>query len=470
MGEGSYRDRQHNVSLSRPIALLVVVVFVGCSHGGLELDYDYEDSRDYPGPDPSFGGRDGVVTLSIGDSDDRAMGVAVQHDGRIIVGGYARIGPGYDIAVARLQSPGDLDRQFGGQGSGIVCFDISDSNDWATSLALQPDDKIVMAGHTAGGPDRDIFVMRLSAGGSPDPSFGDGDGVVVFDVAGYDDWCHGLALQPDGKIIAGGYAWNGTDSDIVLLRLNPDGSLDSSFGDSGGVVVTDIGYEGAHGGLGTFRLPEERVCAIALSQDGHIVVAGSVSGTYPLKLASGTTIPWHDSRAMLVRYDSSGTLDTGFGEEGVATTIYKDAYSAVAVDREDRILAAGGRWYLDRLTASGKWDARFDGDLGDDRRLGLDSWEDRFPRRIAIDEHGAIFVAGYTRTRGSDYDFAAVRYTSGGVRFDGVRDPSFIFRTDIRDNDWCQAMAIQPDGRILMAGYTHGASENDDFAVVRYLP
>ncbi|HJZ57421.1 MAG TPA: delta-60 repeat domain-containing protein, partial [Gemmataceae bacterium] len=192
------------------------------------------------GLDPSFS-TDGKVTVNFGD-DDRVNAVAVQPDGKIVaVGSWD--GTRSDFAIARFNPDGTPDTTFGGAGGGFapgsgkanVFFgaSIGSGQEFATSVAIQPDGKIVVAGYsninTPGGQN-DFAIARLTADGTAlDNTFGPAsDGKITINW-GADDKASGVALRPDGRIVVVG-SWTGLHSDFAIAQLTPDGKLDTTFG------------------------------------------------------------------------------------------------------------------------------------------------------------------------------------------------------------------------------------------------
>jgi uncharacterized delta-60 repeat protein len=232
--------------------------------------------------DPTFGGTGRVWTPIAG--NDRATGVALQPDGKIVVAGRAKtLDPtsNYDFALARYTAEGELDDSFGDGGK--VVFSVLDDN-LGRKVVIQPDGKIVIAGYACeerkGAPEYCYFgVARVDSGGVLDPSFG-GTGKVHTDVN--DGFPYDVALQSDNKIVAVGIHGNLTDfpSNVVLVRYLPDGSLDGEFGDSG-ISETNYGY--IRNAAGDIRL----------QADGQIVVCG------------GTANHTHVS-AVVARYQATG--------------------------------------------------------------------------------------------------------------------------------------------------------------------
>jgi uncharacterized delta-60 repeat protein len=178
------------------------------------------------------------VTTEVGSSDDRAYSVAIQSDGKIVVAGFERNGiSNFDFALVRYNTDGSLDTNFDSDGK--VTTAIGSGTDSAYSVAIQSDGKIVVAGYSDNGSNDDFALVRYNTDGSLDTNF-DSDGKVTTEVGSSDDYAESVAIQSDGKIVAAGYSSNGGNNDFALVRYNTDGSLDTSF-DSDGKVTTAIG-------------------------------------------------------------------------------------------------------------------------------------------------------------------------------------------------------------------------------------
>src|SRR5262249_11173817 len=202
------------------------------------------------------------------------------------------------------QSPiAGLDASFGAGGKVITEFGGTGAGDWASSVVVQPDGKLVAAGQTNVHGPTDFALARYYPNGTLDPSFGTG-GKVIMDFAGSDDGARAVALQLDGKIVAGGWSVANGLVSFALARYNSNGTLDTSCG-TGGKVITGFGVT-AQG------------FATAVGPDGKIVVAGYAN------------IDW-GSQFALARYNSDGTLDTSFGTGGKVTTTFGDPGDSSAV-------------------------------------------------------------------------------------------------------------------------------------------
>jgi uncharacterized delta-60 repeat protein len=174
-----------------------------------------------------------------------------------VVAGETKNGSASQFALARYNTDGNLDTDFDTDGK--VFTTVGSSNDYAYSVALQSDGKIVAAGRSMPSYE-DFALVRYNADGSLDTNFGTG-GKVTTPIGNDDDTANFVAIQTDGKIVAAGYSYGSSNIDFALVRYNADGSLDTNFG-TGGKVTTPIG---GSSDIGT---------SAAIQSDGNIVVAG----------------------------------------------------------------------------------------------------------------------------------------------------------------------------------------------------
>jgi uncharacterized delta-60 repeat protein len=189
-------------------------------------------------PDPTFGG-DGIVVTDLSPSSDFANGVALQANGKIVVVGSVSAGADNGkVGVLRFRSDGSLDPLFSGDGK--VLFDPTSTFDDGFAIGVEPDGQIVVAG-AAGvdGPHERFVLIALTRRGSLDPSLG-GDGMVFTDVTPKADDPLALAIQADGRIVVvGTAALHAPDPKFAVVRYERDGSLDATFGGDG-VVITNL--------------------------------------------------------------------------------------------------------------------------------------------------------------------------------------------------------------------------------------
>lgn len=273
-------------------------------------------------PDNTFSG-DGLASADLGGSEDIAQAVIQQPDGKLVVAGSGRPGgaQGSNFALARFNVNGTLDATFGN--GGLVHLDLGGSDEQAMGLVLQASGQLVMAGWgNASGSYRTYFA-RFNADGSQDGTFGTGGFTAADFGGGSENWPYDLASQADGALVAVG-AVSGPDPlrlDMGLVRVTANGLLDDSF-DGDGLLVVDVE------GIG------DEARSVAIQPDGAIVVAG-------YSVAAGN----NPANAALIRLDSTGTLDPGFGNAGIAIVDLgsHDVLYAVAVQGDGRIAAAGLR-------------------------------------------------------------------------------------------------------------------------------
>jgi uncharacterized delta-60 repeat protein len=263
--------------------------------------------------DRQFGAGGKVTTDFFGDSDG-ANALVLQADGKLVAAGPAFTGGGSnpDFALARYTPSGHLDKGFGTEGK--VTTDFAGNHDIATALVVQPDGKLVAAGYTLSqsGSASDFVLARYNPDGSLDASFGTGGKVTTF--FGFFAQAFGLVVQADGKLVAAGFTRGA--GDFVLVRYNPDGSLDASFG-TGGIVTTFFGSGEAH--------------ALALQADGKLVAAG--------RAVVGSSFDF-----ALARYNPDGSLDPTFGTGGIVTTDFAanfDEALGLALQADGKLVAAG---------------------------------------------------------------------------------------------------------------------------------
>ena len=346
-------------------------------------------------PDPSFGVGGKVATDFFG-FNDGCFAVAVQSDGKIIAAGGAFADSGVttnDFALARYNSDGSLDGGFGNGGK--VSTDLGDGvNDEALDVVIQADGKIVALVGRAAFTNSDFILVRYNSDGTPDPGFGGGSPVTT-DFFGGDDFPAALALQSDGKIVAAGAAGGGIGGfDFALARYNSDGSPDATFG-IGGKVTTDFleGLDSAH--------------SIVVQGDGKIVAAGLANEKFG------------DGYFALARYNSDGGPDASFGFGGMVTTGFSGGFGEIgemALQCDGKIVAAG------IVTVAGTWDGglvRYNSDGSVDAGFGNGGTiitdflgDDDFIVSTAIQSDGKILIGGTAQSGASldSSDFALARY------------------------------------------------------------
>ena len=327
-----------------------------------------------------------------------------------------------------------------------ITTDFDGRDDSIAALALQPDRKLVAAGTaTVDGIIR-FALARYLPDGTLDAKFGGGGTVTT--LIGTASSARAIVVQPDGKLVVAGMATVAGDISgrFALARYLPDGRLDSGFG-NGGTVITDFDS----------RPYTDLIHAAVLQPDGKVVVAGE---TMTGNIA--------DSQYALARYLPDGQLDPSFDGDGKLTTEFGpglDAAYTVVIQPDGKLVAAGrGTWCgptLARYLPDGQLDPGFV------RRDGTVRTSMCAANSAALDRDGNIVLAGGTLN--STLEFAVARY-----RPDGTPDRSFgengEVATRVGRQAGAQAIALQPDGKVIAAGYGDVGSGRYTFAVARYLP
>lgn len=360
-------------------------------------------------------------------------------------------------ASAAVRMP--LDPTFGTFGTVITDVAGGDHEDEPFELLMQPDGKFVMPGKSFNSVTGsfDFTVLRHNPDGELDTTFGD-DGVVTTDFLGGRDEALGLAIQGDGKLVAAGMITDPStgSTDFGLARYSPDGTLDGSFG-AAGIVITDFG-----GG-------QDLALRVAVQPDGNIVAAGTA------------TVAGSGFDFALARYHSDGSMDDSFGTDGLVTMDFtggQDAITGLEILSDGGILASGPAvnrfngttdFGIARYTSNGMRDASFgwSGIVLTDFSAGND-----VPFTLLVEPTGRFLVAGlgYNPHTASN-DMAIARYHSNGAldnTFHTYGKPGVSMTDLARGYDQILALAIQPDGKILGAGHSVIPGRGFDFAFVRY--
>ncbi len=348
--------------------------------------------------DPDFG-TGGIVTYTppvMGYFEAHAMAVTLKDDGKIIVaGGVLNSSAIFDVLLIQLDEHGNYDNNFGDNGVSVVS--LTNANDMAQDVIVNNEGKILIAG-TADNQDFNIapVVARFNDNGSLDALFGT-NGFTTIAVEAIDNEFTSICLQRDGKIVASGHYSNvDWTYETLIARFTPGGLLDSQFG-FGGIVKGDINHS------------DDEFFGMQLTADNGIV-------------AGGFTKKSNNSFDMLImKYDSTGTLVSDFGNNGVIT-FHHSAYNVIydlILQPDEKILVAGSigefapgnnDWALLRYEKNGTPDLTF-GDNG----LTLTEFfgEQDEAQSVVLDGNDKIYVGGKTLNSGSGIrDFTVARYTN----------------------------------------------------------
>jgi uncharacterized delta-60 repeat protein len=398
--------------------------------------------------DPSFG-NGGLVTTNFGPfGQDYAASLVVLPDGRAVaVGDTSPNLAANGMAAARYLVSGALDTTFGSGGLVTVFFPpppgATEAGAGAQSVLLQTDGRLVLVGGMGSSPPpaNRFALARLNPDGSLDPSFGTG-GLVTTSIGNWAQATAGL-LQPDGRIVAVGYlTFGGT---IAVARYNTDGSLDPTFGSGGTALLSQLP-------------PSFLVRDVALQPDGKLVIAGTHTFSAVYDFA-------------VVRLLPDGTLDPTFDGDGLVTSDFgvSELGSSVIVLADGRIVLGGYRspadFALVRYLPNGTLDATF----GNGGLVTADSGASEIADQLILLPNGKLLLAGFTIDSGA-HDFLLARFQP-----DGALDTSFgtagFLRTGFPagSTDECHAVAVAGPDLVLTAGTSVGGNPGTDFALARYI-
>lgn len=334
---------------------------------------------------------------------------------------------------------------------GVVRARVGNLKDNAYAVALQTDGKILTAGASFNGKDSDAVVVRYLPDGSVDRTFGEG-GTFVFDGEKGEDKAFALLLRSDGKILVAGQVHNGRDTDFAVWRLTTRGRLDKKFGLNG---MARIDFENGN----------DVAYALQLQSDGRIVVAGSAASV-------------RDRDFGLVRLHENGVQDVSFGYNGKLLTALGDknnqagnetAYSLL-IQSNGRIVAVGySEVGATSLMAAVRYhrDGRLDRSFGDGGFV-TPFFGNRMDKAYtaALDSSGGILLGGST-SDGNRTDFAIVRLNNTG-RIDRYYGRQGIAIASVGGlNDTIYGLGLQPDGTVIAAGSSQ-AMTGMNLAVARF--
>ncbi|HOX01366.1 MAG TPA: right-handed parallel beta-helix repeat-containing protein [Candidatus Paceibacterota bacterium] len=441
----------------------------GCSGGGpcsLVIDRDMSVTATFvsktssawasPGLDPAFHYSMGyLVHDGQTVANEAAHDAAVQSDGGIVVAGEIQANTNsLDAVLYRFNPEGAIDTTFGQNGR-VIFAGPQLGKDVFHAAAIQTNGQIVAVGTTYNGTNQDLLVMRFEPNGAIDTAFGTG-GITTFNGAGNQaDAAHDLALLPDGRIVVvgvGNILGSIGRDDLVVLRYTSAGVLDTAFG-QGGVVSYNGGNYSYDSGQ-----------AIALDWQCRILVAG-YSGSYS------------DLDLVVLRYSPQGALDTAFASQGVfrhGERYQDDRGSGIAIQPNGRIVVAGMGYNpstydndirIIRLAMSGAVDATFATNgtlLVDGGTRGNDEAAD-----VRVLSDGRIRVAGWADA-GADDNAVVFGLTSDGrpdssVGWNGM----FAWDGPARRNDRASALALSSEGQVLVAGTTTVAPDRTEMLLIK---
>jgi uncharacterized delta-60 repeat protein len=361
--------------------------------------------------DPIFGsgGITFGVTVTGSDRWPYSKNLIVQPDKKIIQTVTLSTSSRYDFGLIRYRADGKLDSAFGTNGR--VTAQVGPGESQAEASALQSDGKIVSVGSaTSSGYQRGFGLVRYHSNGKVDSSFGV-NGRVITQVGPYYDYPTSIAIQPDGKIIVAGASYDDYYTGaFAILRYNSNGSLDASFGQNGKIITHPGPLISYIGNIYFGRHADEYASAVVIQPDGKIVVAGksySYAGCYDYYGG----IYCNPALAVL-RFNTNGIVDSSFGINGKIVDSVKLLYPSSAVLQNDgKIVITGSGYNGSFTTARFKTNGSPDSSFGNNGIsviqpvAGGNSWG----ASVTIQPDEKIVVAGTT-----GYDFTVARFLTDG--------------------------------------------------------
>jgi uncharacterized delta-60 repeat protein len=397
--------------------------------------------------DNTFDG-DGIAVSPANTGQEICFDILLQTDNKILLGGVAsENNTSMAGSVIRFNAAGTIDNSFDTDGYNTVSFGNYPGYDEAKVVKVQADGKVVVAGNYYPNSLGGFFVARYNSNGTPDNTFGTNG--KVFRIVPIECEINSMQIQTDGKIVLTGTQYDAFDGvDILVCRLNTNGTADNTFGTTNGTVTTDI--------VGRYDLG----LSTAIQTDGKIVVTANTADA-------------NATEHIALRYNTNGVLDNTFGSLGVAQTglsteNYSEAYNhtqTIALQTDGKIVLVGPKLNADedfairRYNTNGTPDNTFNG--GNVLSTTFDFGDD-IPYAVIVQPDGKILVAGEAFD-GANSKIALVRYTTtGGLdnTFDG--DGKAIILT-LANNHRANSLALMSDGKIVVGGLYSFVFGPDEF-------
>ncbi|MHA3787390.1 T9SS type A sorting domain-containing protein [Flavobacterium hauense] len=413
-------------------------------------------------PDTTFG-NNGLVRTTLPFYNSVGTDVAFQPDGKIVACGYSYQDiddelERNNLVVTRYNPDGTFDFGFGPQNLGRCEVDAgSFETTEANFVRVLPDGKIVAAvvHQPFPGSARRISLIRFLQNGFVDIFFGQQGGQITLNYNGEGEfYLAGFEVLPDGKFLLGCHLYT-SDSNFALMRINADGQPDTTFGPQG-LMTYNFGNPG-NAGAPTMDAPS----AMKIQTDGKILLGGYTT--------SGTV---DDINFGLMRLNADGSVDTTFGQNGRAVTVFgggQAIINAISIASDGKIYASGTLFntstmsvstIVARYLANGTADATF----GANGKVITTTTVPSVMTSSVIQPDGKLLLLGYSS--GSDLDFACLRYNNNGLLDTGF-GTSGLLLVDFGDNEAGNSARFQADGKLVLVGDFENATTRD-IALMRF--
>lgn len=366
--------------------------------------------------DSTFG-INGRVSFSICDQDNKGFQIASLPDGKLIVAGNSC----GDYMAMRLLGNGMIDSSFGSNGSFVI--DIHGNNDLCVAMAIQQDGKILLGGYTSLDCSSAFAMTRVHPNGTLDTNFGN-SGIVITDLSDYDDRGSALKVQDDGKILFVGKSFADSNYyNIAVIRYQEDGSLDSSFGNSG-IVMTDhlgrndLGYD------------------VVVQSDGKILICGQSDGA-----------------GIISRYLEDGSIDATFEGGGITTFQWNGQLSscrAMDIQSDGRFIVSGNyrdSVFVVRFTQNGFMDSTCMGKS--EAILNFNKITDKLSWPLKTYKNNRILASGGIDLFNGSSNFTLIQLNENGSPYMNFGTNGTILDIPFPVTDF----ALTPDDKIVTVGY-----------------
>lgn len=402
-------------------------------------------------PDTGFG-TNGTATISFGTGQNIPSAIALQPDGKIVVAGRYQATNLPQMALARLHANGTLDSSFDGDGKTITTFGAGTISE-AMQLSVSTDGKITAAGIIYS-PTRAFGVLQYNSNGSLDTSFdGDGKAMGLF-TDGYND-ITGIIKQPDGKflVVIRPNDFTLVTSDLIVRRYNSTLTIDTAFGNNGQIAAT-------------FDTGQNEAQAAAISPDGKIVVVGK-----SVPLFGGVSL------FAVARYSTNGTIDPTLDYDGKLTTAFEkgdDQLAQLLVLPDDKLIAVGVSAHrhrngdtfrniiLSKYNANGTSDNTF---AAAGKSIAVFGQNKNYVAAAVLQNDGKILVGNmyYNAAIDNLYHHEIIRFNANGSL-----DTAFGINGKAVVDFEVSSLAVQPDGKILVAGTGTPNTPNAGYNLTRF--
>lgn len=387
-------------------------------------------------------GLEGKMVTEFEDYSAEARSIELQSDGKILVSGIGINGSDEDIVAVRYLPNGQLDPEFGLDGKLILS--ISDSKDRCNDMAVDSSDNILMTGVTATEHSGfKGFLLKLDRNGSIDSTFAQ-NGIWINDSPIAREDFSDILLQSDGKILLAGQAEiPGGINACILIRLHPDGSLDSAFGENG---------------IAGAEVPISYYPRFAKLNENEEIIAGGFLLDFITDI-------------ILIKFNPLGEIDSSFGVNGIMVddnSFDEFAYD-IAVQKDDKVIVTIGIDYSGRDFGMVRYNPNgsLDADFGDNGRVATDFLQtSNTAHSIVLQDDQKIILSGFLGIR-PNHDYAIARYDTLGNLDPAFGDNGRVV-TDFGFDDLIFISALQADGKLLCAGNSIISEGNSSFSIARY--